>query len=210
MRQQLTGRARNTPWVLIHLGRLRPWTLAMVLASVTGLIISIGHTVPNLHDDPTVPPTRTPLLVAALLASTLVLVVRPVLPEPERLACLSMRTARAVVAGAVVCLGIVTLALGSALIAPHPVVRCLGTAAALVGIALCLAPVGTFAALSVPWLYVISGLAFGYQSSVGGPASLHPWAWLVDPETAPLAWELATLAVGLLSFVMIAPRVDRE
>lgn len=49
----------------------------------------------------------------------------------------------------------------------------------------------------MPWLYVITGLAFGYSETVQhGTRTVKPWAWLVATESS-IAAELAILAVGI-------------
>ncbi|WP_183092668.1 hypothetical protein [Nocardioides stalactiti] len=197
--------------VVVHLTRLRPWAVVALLAALTVLMASTGHTVPSIAPDPTIPPTPTPLLVATMLASIVVLLLRPVLPEAERLSAANMRGARAVAVGAVTLLAGGTAALAPQLVTDPPsVTPCLGTAAALVGLALGLAPLGSFASLSLPLLYVVSGLAFGYRPSTEGPARVRSWAWLVEPASASLVSELVVAVVGLAVFVLVPPRIDRD
>ncbi|WP_377324597.1 hypothetical protein ACFJIY_07080 [Pimelobacter simplex] len=210
MHQHLTTRRSRVPETFRVVGfhlRLRPWTALCLAGCLAVLLLSAGHTVPSLQDDVRVPRPRASLPVGCGVASLVVLLVRPVLDGAERLAARDLRAARLVLLVVVVggAFGAAE-ALTPLLAVPAVGVRCLTLAGALVGIGLVAGVAGLFWGLAVPWLYVLSGLAFGYGSTMEhGTLTVRPWAWLIA-EQVPAGAELAVLAGGVLVAAAVRPR----
>lgn len=187
--------------------RLRPLTALGLVACVVTLLVSAGQTVPSLLDDVRIPRPRAGLPVGCAAASLLVLLVRPILDVAEHMATRDLRWARLVLLTVVVG-GVLGGAAAASWLLPAPAValRALTLAGALMGIGLAAGVAGSFWGLVVPWLYVVSGLAFGYGSTVEqGTLSVRPWAWLVAPDV-PVATELGVLAAGVTLAVAVRSR----
>lgn len=188
--------------------------LATAIAFVATLVVLVGYasvTFPNLQNDVVVPRTPAYLPIGCVAAAWTVLLLRPLLPEPERLAVRNAVLGRAILYGLTTSVVLGLAGLGClALPNPRASWQAVCATAALVGIALAASRLGGFAGLLVPWLYVISGLAFGYQRLVGGgTVDVRPWAWLVSPDP-PILGELATYACGLAIAASFRPLGDRE
>ncbi|MBU2694742.1 hypothetical protein CCO04_06570 [Pimelobacter sp. 30-1] len=187
--------------------RLRPLTALGLVVCIATLLVSAGQTVPSLLDDVRIPRPRASLPVGCAAASLLVLLVRPILDGAEHTAARDLRWARLVLL-AVVVGGVLGVAAAASWLLPAPAValRALTLAGALMGIGLAAGVAGSFWGLVVPWLYVVSGLAFGYPASLTqGTVSVRPWAWLVAPDV-PVGAELAVLAAGIVLAGVVRPR----
>lgn len=210
MHQHLTthrvGRTEVVRVVGFHL-RLRPWTALGLVGCVVALLLSAGETVPSVLDDVRIPRPRAGLPIGCAAASLLVLLVRPILDVAERTAARDLRRARLVLLVVVVGGVLAVAAAGTSLLAvPDVGLRTLTLAGALMGMGLAAGVAGLFWGLAVPWLYVVSGLAFGYASTVEqGTLSVRPWAWLVAPDV-PVATELGVLAAGVALAVAVRSR----
>jgi hypothetical protein len=182
-----------------HATMRRVALLGLLVAGAVYVVLS-ATTVPNLQGDPTIPRARATLLVGCAAASLLCLYLRPLLWHEERLAARNLVVARlGLVASAVggwlgLCWVAVTYTHGHGFATQR-----LAVTGALVGIALSFGHLGSFWGVLAPWCYVISGLAFGYQSGVAGAGvQVRPWAWLVatNGDAEPII-EGALLLVGL-------------
>lgn len=188
--------------------RQRPLNLALIVVVLAGLVVTAGTALPGLFEDPTAPRPRTSLAMGCLLSGLVVLFTRPILPEAERLAAISMRATRLVIAALIVALvGLASLSCLAAAI-PELAWRCVTLGGALTGVGLMGAYLGTFSGLVLPTSYVMAGLGFGYQAELGTGWTIEPWAWLVDP-TVPVGYELALLGLGLAAMVL-RPRPSEE
>lgn len=195
-----------------HLDRLvEPVRVRAVSRPVVGFGVVLGGvalalmadvTVQNLQGEAGLPATRVAILLSCVVSNLLVAWVRPVLPLHERLSVRRTWVDRLILGAAAALLLIVTvLLLAGGPGARYPL-TCL---AGFVGLGLGWGALAPGLGVVVPWLYAISGLAFGYRTGVGGPAHLRPWAWMIGD--GGVWWPQVTLfAAGLALFVWREPR----
>lgn len=173
-------------------------------AAGTGLVGRLA--VPNPQGDAGVPWTRVSILLACLVASLLVLLVRSPMPVHERLSSRRLRPVRGCAVG-IACVLVLAVVLASSLLilgtraAGGPA----GVVAGLCGIGLLGTALGTYPGMFLPWAYAMAGLAFGYTSRLDH-VELAPWAWLVSSdERVAQPYEFMLLAAGIV-VCTVAPR----
>jgi hypothetical protein len=198
----LTGYARYTL-------QLR-WPAVLVLVGVlVSLPLLWPLTMPDLHRDLGVPPHRFVVVVSAALASLVVMILLPLEPVAERLAARNMVVARLALAVTVVLLVVAVIQLllpvpsGTFL---NPVAR---NAAGLTGIGLALTALNVPVGLVGPWLLVLLGALFGYDTHPGAAASLRPWAWVLAEDGSGFAPAVLLLALGVGVHAASRPRAER-
>ncbi len=184
----------------------RRWSIGAFAVVLGAALTTARVTVPNIMGEPGVPPTRIYLLLGCAAASAAVLALRPVLPGPERIAARNMRIARAWLLVGTVGLAMATAFAVGSVIDPAYGVRGVAACAALIGLGLAAHGVSLFLGLVLPWIYVIAGLGFGYDTNVAGPsAQVRPWAWIID-DSVLIAPQLLLFAAGALVFILVSPR----
>lgn len=193
---------------LLLRARLRRYTVLTLALVLIVMALSHAATVPSLRADPAVPPTRAVLLLACVAATLLALLARDVLPDAERQTAINVRAARlllfasAQIATAAVIVG------GTTLMAPADGGQAADAAAVtatLGGMAMLAGRWNDYVALTLPWLYVVTGLVVGYDSPAGGGvATVRPWAWLVDDHAAVLP-TIALATIMTLAAPLIEP-----
>lgn len=195
----------------VHARLRRPVLVALVVL-VVALVLLSDATVANLQRNEAIPRTRVSLLVGGAAATAFMLLLRPVLPEAERLAARRMPLVRLTSLTVFGCGFLAVGALASLVLAPEPssAWRSVTSAAALLGIASAASCAGAWWGLVVPWLYLGTGLAFGFERGVDGAGgAVHPWAWLVG-SNVDVTTELLTFAAGLAVAVLVRPRIDTD
>ncbi|MFT4010607.1 MAG: hypothetical protein QM655_11270 [Nocardioidaceae bacterium] len=173
---------------------------AATLLTVALLGLLSTQTVANPRAEPWLPPIRVSILLACVASNLVVAWLRPVMQFYEVVSTrgsLVLRAPASIVATALT-LGMSALATAGRDRAATYIF------AALLGLGLVGACLHLLTGILLPWLYAISGLAFGYQTRVGtGGASLQPWAWIIDETTSSL--HLAIGVLGGLIFALFGP-----
>ena len=171
------------------------------MLAVTVAVAAVGlASVPNLVDDPVAPPTRLSMLLACLAATATAALAEPLLDLEEQLSSMPVWAVRAAAITLLVVplVGLVVLlrsATSGALVTGPA-----GVLMGVMGIALLFSRVNLYLGLLAPWAYAMAGLTLGYERTLGGPSSLKPWAWLVEPEDLTISWWLVALfALGIVA-----------
>lgn len=182
---------------------VRPLGLAAILLVAIALALSADTTVQNLQSDPGLPRTRVAILLSCLAANLTLAWLRPILPLHERMSARVDRAYRALNGTVVVggFLGLVALLTGDGA-RNNPVTTCAG----FLGLSLAFGAFRPLLGILAPWVYAISGLAFGYRTTVGGLAHLSPWAWMVGHGHA--APQLGLCIAGLAAYALHIPKAN--
>lgn len=192
-------RPLSLPWEPLRVRvAVRPWGLAALAAAVVGVALTADATVQSLQSSPSVPRARMAVLLSCLVASLAVAWMRPLLPLYEQMSGRPDLPHRFLMAVAVV--GPALALIGVLAGGTRPVVTCAG----FLGLALLAGSARPLLGITVPWVYAVAGLAFGYRTVAGGPAHLRPWAWMVgEGSTAP---QVALCVAGIAAFALVGFR----
>ncbi len=193
--------------------RMRFIVALLLVAVATTIGLTQAVTVSSILIEPGIPPTRVGLFLACFGAGCQLLLLRGVLPDFERMSAISIRSFRFTIFATVqvfTFLVIVMTALTRSAGNWDSALRAAAMFALLSGLALLAGAWSSFAGLALPWLYVVSGLALGYDSPLaGGAANVKPWAWIVDDSSSNLLTIAVAVALTATAAILGPLRVDQ-